>query len=43
MNIKIFDTPEVQDFLQTVSGLDNDQGNPRAKQIMAKTTQRPIW
>ena len=26
MNIKIFDTPEVQDFLQTVSGLDNNQG-----------------
>lgn len=34
MSIKIFDTPEVQDFLKTVSGLDNDQGSPRAKQIL---------
>ena len=34
MNIKIFDTPEVQDFLKTVSGLDNDKGSPRAKRII---------
>lgn len=34
MDIKIFDTPQVQDFLKTVCGLDNDKGNPRAKEIM---------
>lgn len=34
MSIKIFDTPNVQAFLKTVSGLDNDKGDPRAKQII---------
>lgn len=34
MSIKIFDTPEVQDFLKTVSGLDTNEGDPRAKQII---------
>src|SRR3546814_12842421 len=34
MSIKIFDTPEVQGFLKTVSGLDGNEGDPRAKQII---------
>ncbi|GGX97199.1 catechol 1,2-dioxygenase [Litchfieldella qijiaojingensis] len=34
MSVKIFDTPEVQDFLKTVAGLDQAGGNERAKQIM---------
>lgn len=33
MSVKIFDTPEVQDFLKTVSGLDKAGGDPRVKQI----------
>ena len=34
MTVKIFDTPEVQDFLNTVAGFDQDGGNERAKQIL---------
>ncbi|RTR06912.1 catechol 1,2-dioxygenase [Halomonas nitroreducens] len=34
MTVKIFDTPEVQDFLQAVSGFDQDGGSERAKQIL---------
>lgn len=34
MSVKIFDTPEVQDFLRLASGLDNAGGDPRAKQII---------
>ncbi|WP_353981069.1 catechol 1,2-dioxygenase [Salinicola endophyticus] len=34
MSVKIFDTPEVQDFLVTISGLDTAGGNARAKQIV---------
>src|SRR5690554_7171939 len=34
MTVKIFDTPEVQDFLNTVAGLDQEGGNDRAKQIV---------
>ena len=34
MTVKIFDTPEVQDFLKTVAGLDQDGGDPRTKQII---------
>ncbi|KXS37863.1 MAG: catechol 1,2-dioxygenase [Halomonadaceae bacterium T82-2] len=34
MTVKIFDTPEVQDFLKTVSGFDQSGGDERAKQIM---------
>lgn len=34
MSVKIFDTPEVQDFLKAVSGFDKDAGNERAKQIL---------
>ncbi|XKE47058.1 catechol 1,2-dioxygenase [Halomonas organivorans] len=34
MTVKIFDTPEVQDFLKAVSGFDQDGGNERAKQIL---------
>ena len=36
MNVKIFDTPEVQEFLNTVSGFDQAGGNDRAKQIMRR-------
>ncbi|KFF49581.1 catechol 1,2-dioxygenase [Gammaproteobacteria bacterium MFB021] len=34
MSVKIFDTPEVQDFLVKISGLDTAGGNARAKQIV---------
>jgi len=34
MTVKIFDTAEVQDFLKTVSGFEQAQGNERAKQII---------
>ncbi|MBQ0218539.1 catechol 1,2-dioxygenase [Alcaligenes faecalis] len=34
MSVKIFDTPDVQDFLRLASGLDQPGGNPRVKQIM---------
>ncbi|WP_435170928.1 catechol 1,2-dioxygenase [Falsirhodobacter sp. 1013] len=34
MSVKIFDKPEIQDFLQVLSGLQNDEGNPRIKQIV---------
>lgn len=33
MNVKIFDTQEVQDFLRLASGLEQEGGNPRVKQI----------
>lgn len=33
-DIRLFDTPEVQDFLRLASGLTQDGGNPRAKQIV---------
>lgn len=34
MSVKLFETKQVQDFLNIVCGLDNDGGNPRAKAIM---------
>ncbi|MGC3874354.1 catechol 1,2-dioxygenase [Halomonas sp. GXIMD04776] len=34
MNVKIYDTPEVQNFLNVVSGFDKDGGSDRAKQIL---------
>lgn len=34
MSVRIYDTPEVQDFLKAVSGFDNDGGSDRAKQIV---------
>ncbi|WP_111415027.1 catechol 1,2-dioxygenase [Billgrantia lactosivorans] len=34
MTVKIFETPEVQNFLKAVSGFDEQGGNHRAKQIM---------
>ncbi len=34
MTVKIFDTPEVQDFLNSVAGFDQAGGNERTKQIM---------
>jgi catechol 1,2-dioxygenase len=34
MNVKIFDTPEIQTFLKTLSGLDKKDGNPRTKEIV---------
>jgi catechol 1,2-dioxygenase len=33
MTVKIFNWPETQDFLRVLSGLTNDNGDPRAKQI----------
>ena len=33
MSVKIFNRPETQDFLKVLSGLTNDKGNPRVKQI----------
>lgn len=34
MSVKIVDTPEVQDFLRRVCGLDQDGGSPRTKAVM---------
>ncbi len=34
MNVKIFDRPDIQEFLKVLSGLDNAGGNPRVKQIV---------
>ncbi|RKG29437.1 catechol 1,2-dioxygenase, partial [Acinetobacter guerrae] len=34
METKIFNTQEVQDFLRVASGLEQEGGNPRTKQIM---------
>jgi len=34
MSVHIFETAEVQDFLKTIAGLDNEGGNPRIKQVM---------
>ncbi|MDN3521983.1 catechol 1,2-dioxygenase [Halomonas ramblicola] len=34
MTVKIFDTPEVQDFLKSVAGFDQAGGDERTKQIM---------
>ncbi|PSJ23076.1 catechol 1,2-dioxygenase [Halomonas sp. ND22Bw] len=34
MTVKIFDTPEVQDFLKAVSGFGQEGGDDRAKQIL---------
>lgn len=34
MTVKIFNTPEVQEFLNTIAGLDQTGGNDRAKQIV---------
>lgn len=34
MSVRIFDTTEVQDFLRLASGLEQDGGNPRTKQII---------
>ncbi|ARU04464.1 catechol 1,2-dioxygenase [Comamonas serinivorans] len=34
MSVQIFNTEEVQDFLRLASGLNQDGGNPRAKQIV---------
>lgn len=34
MSVKIFENPEVQDFLKAVAGFDQQGGTPRSKQIM---------
>ena len=34
MSVQIFHTSQVQDFLRLASGLTNDGGNPRAKQVI---------
>lgn len=34
MTVKIYNTPEVQDFLKIVAGLDKEGGNDRGKQII---------
>ncbi|KAF1023885.1 MAG: Catechol 1,2-dioxygenase [Paracidovorax wautersii] len=34
MTARIFETTEVQEFLQTIAGIHNDGGNPRTKQIV---------
>ena len=34
MSVHIFNTQEVQDFLRLASGLNQEGGNPRAKQII---------
>ncbi|MBB4063993.1 catechol 1,2-dioxygenase [Gellertiella hungarica] len=34
MTVKIFNRPDIQDFLKVLSGLDQNGGNPRVKQII---------
>ncbi|MGH2341665.1 catechol 1,2-dioxygenase [Segnochrobactraceae bacterium EtOH-i3] len=34
MTVQIFDRPDIQTFLNTLSGLDKEGGNPRLKQII---------
>jgi len=34
MNVKLFDSAEVQNFLKLACGLDNQEGNPRTKEIV---------
>jgi catechol 1,2-dioxygenase len=34
MTVKIYERPDIQTFLKTLSGLDNDAGNTRLKQIV---------
>ncbi len=34
MEVKIFNTQDVQDFLRVASGLEQEGGNPRVKQII---------
>lgn len=34
MTVKIFERPDVQEFLKELSGLNNSDGNPRMKQIV---------
>ena len=34
MNPKLFDTAEIQDFLKEASGYNQEEGNPRAKEIV---------
>ena len=34
MSVKIFNRPDIQDFLKVLSGLDQKGGNPRVKQIV---------
>ncbi|MEZ1423098.1 catechol 1,2-dioxygenase [Pseudomonas monteilii] len=39
MTVKISQTAQLQAFFQQAAGLDNDQGNPRVKQIMLRILQ----
>lgn len=34
MTVKIFDQPEIKDFLSNIAGLDQKEGDPRTKQII---------
>ncbi|MDP5308039.1 catechol 1,2-dioxygenase [Paracoccus spongiarum] len=34
MTVKIFDRPDIQEFLRELSGLNNSDGNPRMKQVV---------
>jgi catechol 1,2-dioxygenase len=34
MTVTIFNRPDIQDFLQALSGLDKEGGNPRLKQVV---------
>ncbi|MBB1490945.1 MULTISPECIES: catechol 1,2-dioxygenase [unclassified Paracoccus (in: a-proteobacteria)] len=34
MTVRIFDRPDIQQFLRTLSGLDNEGGDPRVKQLI---------
>lgn len=38
MSVNIFARPDIQEFLRTVSGLGNEQGNARVKQIVHRLT-----
>jgi catechol 1,2-dioxygenase len=46
MSAHIFNTQEVQDFLRLASGLNQEGGNPRAKQIIHRILSdlyKAIW
>ena len=42
MTVKIFDRPDVQEFLNVLSGLDKADGNPRMKEIIHPAGVGPV-
>ena len=42
MSVKVFETKEVQDLLKAAANLGSQDGNPRAKQIVASPAGRLV-